>query len=392
VYIKYLSKALSDLGHKVDVLSGPPYPELSDGIRLHKIPGLDLYNPEHLFKPGKFRDLASLLNIFEFVSMSTGGFPEPFTFGVRARRYLSRQRGVYDIVHDNQGLSYGLLGIAKEGFPLVATVHHPIAVDRNIELEEAGILLRKIKVRRWYSFLRMQKKVIKKIPYIITVSGASKSDIAKEFKIPEERFRIVSNGINTDNFRPVEGIKRPDNRIITTTSADTPLKGLKYLLLAFAEVRRMRDVSLTVIGKPKKNGTVERLVSELTLEDSVQFTGRIAAEEFPRYYARATMAVIPSLYEGFGMPAGEAMACGVPVISTTGGALPEVIGDAGMLIPPGNIDALVHAILTLLDNPGLRRKLAEAGMARVNNSLTWSHAAEKTVAVYREAIDAYRGF
>ncbi len=252
VYIKYLSKALRDLGHKIDVLSGPPYPELPEGVRLHKIPGLDLYNPEHLFKPGNFRELTSLLNMFEFVSMSTGGFPEPLTFGVRARRYLSKQQDKYDIVHDNQGLSYGLLRIAKKGFPVVATVHHPISVDRNIELEEAHILSRKIKVRRWYSFLGMQKRVIKKIPYIITVSEASKNDISKEFKIPEERFRIVPNGINTDNFHPVEGVKRSDNRIIVTNSADTPLKGLKYLLLAFAEIRRIREVRLIVIGKPKK--------------------------------------------------------------------------------------------------------------------------------------------
>lgn len=392
VYIKYLSKALRDRGHKVDVLSGPPYPELFAGVGLHKLPGLDLYNPEHLFKPENFRDLTSLLNIFEFGSMSTGGFPEPLTFGVRASRYLSKQKNRYDIVHDNQGLYYGLLKIAKRGFPVVATVHHPITVDRDMEMEEADILLKKMKVRRWYSFLRMQKKVIKKIPYIITVSEASKIDISREFKIPEDRFRIVPNGINTDNFHPVEGVRRSANRIIVTNSADTPLKGLKYLLLAFAEIRCIREVRLVVIGKPKKNGTVERLVSELSLGDAVQFTGRIADEEFPRYYAQATMAVIPSLYEGFCMPAAEAMACGVPVISTTGGALPEVIGDAGILIPPGNVAALVNAILTLLDNPELRHRLAEAGLARVNDSLTWSHAAEKTVAVYREAINAHRGF
>ena len=392
VYIKYLSRALRDLGHEVDVLSGPPYPELHEGVRLHKIPGLDLYNPEHLFRPGNFRELASLLNLFEFASMSTGGFPEPLTFGVRARRYLSQGKKRYDIVHDNQGLFYGLLKIAKGGFPVVATIHHPITVDRDIELEEAGGLSGKIKVRRWYSFLTMQKRVIKKIPYIITVSNTSKHDISREFEIPEERFRIVPNGINTANFHPIEGIKREDNRIIVTNSADTPLKGLKYLLLALAEIRRTRDVRLTVIGRAKENGTVERLVSDLLPGNAVHFTGRITDEEFCRYYAQATMAVIPSLYEGFGMPAGEAMACAIPVISTTGGALPEVIGDAGILIPPGDVNALVKAILTLLDNPGLRQSLGEAGLVRVNNSLTWGHAAEKTVAVYREAINAYRGF
>jgi len=171
---------------------------------------------------------------------------------------------------------------------------------------------------------------------------------------------------------------------------DTPLKGLKYLLSALSEIRRTRDVRLIVIGKPQKNGAIEKLISDLLLGDAVQFTGRIPNEAFPHYYAQATLAVIPSLYEGFGMPAGEAMACGVPLISTTGGALPEVVGDAGVLVPPGDVAALVQAITTLLDHPQLRRQLGEAGLARVDHSLTWRHAAEKTVAVYREAIHAYR--
>lgn len=390
VYIKHLSGALRRLGHEVDVISGPPYPELPEGVRLHMVPGLDLYNPEHLFKPESLRELASPLNMFEFFSMCTGGFPEPFTFGVRARRLLLKNRNSYDIVHDNQGLFYGLSGISKSGFPLVATIHHPITVDRGMELEEATSFLKKMKVRRWYSFLNMQRRVVGKIPYIITVSNASRDDIGNDFKIPPERFRVIPNGINTDNFYPLEGVKRSNNLIIVTNSADTPLKGLRYLLMAVAQIRKIRDIRLVVIGKPKKDGTVERLVEELSLGDAVHFTGMIAAEEFPRYYAEATMAVVPSLYEGFGMPVGEAMACGVPVISTTGGALPEVVGDAGILVPPGDAAALREAIILLLDNPELRRKLGDAGLSRVNASLTWRHAAEKTVAVYREAIDAYR--
>ena len=123
--------------------------------------------------------------------------------------------------------------------------------------------------------------------------------------------------------------------------------------------------------------------------DIVTFTGRIEYEEFAGYYARATMAVIPSIYEGFGMPAGEAMACGVPVISTTGGALPEVVGDAGVLVPPGDAGALERAIVDLLDNPKKRDRLGKAGLERVQGSFTWRHAARKTVDVYREAIDAH---
>jgi len=389
VYVKYLSRALRELGHEVDVLSGPPYPELDGGIALHKIPGLDLYNPEHLFKVTNIRDLSSPLNQFEFLSMCSGGFPEPFTFGFRAYRHLRRGRNGYDIIHDNQSLSYGLLGIAAGGYPTVATIHHPITVDRDTEMAAVGSWLRRLKVKRWYSFLAMQKRVSRRIPKIITVSECSKRDIGREFRLPAERFRVVPNGINADYFYPLDGVKRADDLILVTNSADTPLKGLRYLLEAVAEIRRERAVRVVVIGKPKENGVIERLVEELSLGDAVRFTGRIADLEFARYYAEATMAVIPSLYEGFGMPAGEAMACGVPVISTSGGALPEVVGDAGILVPPGDAAALRDAIAALLDDPERRMRLGEAGLARVSNSLTWRHAAQKTVEVYREAIDAH---
>ena len=389
VYVKYLSRALTDLGHEVDVLSGPPYPELDDGIALHKIPGLDLYNPEHLFKVGDIRDLSSLLNQFEFLSMCAGGFPEPFTFGFRVRRHLLRGRNGYDIIHDNQSLSYGLLGIAAAGYPTVATIHHPITVDRETEIAAAGSWLRRLKVKRWYSFLAMQKRVSRRIPKIITVSECSKRDVGREFRLPPERFRVVPNGINTDCFYPLDGVKRADDLILVTNSADTPLKGLRYLLEAVAEIRRERTVRVVVIGKPKENGVIERLIAELSLGNAVHFTGRIADQEFARYYAGETMAVIPSLYEGFGMPAGEAMACGVPVISTSGGALPEVVGDAGILVPPGDAAALRDAIAALLNDPERRMRLGEAGLAKVRKSLTWRHAAQRTVEVYREAIDAH---
>lgn len=389
VYIKYLSRALHELGHEVDVLSGPPYPELAEGIALHKIPGLDLYNPDHLFKVRNARELRSPLNQFEFLSMCSGGFPEPFTFGFRARRHLAAGRNGYDVVHDNQSLSYGLLGIARSGYPTVATIHHPITVDRDTEIAAAGSWLRRLKVRRWYSFLSMQKRVSRQLSKIITVSECSKKDIGREFGLGDDRFRVVPNGINADYFHPLGGVERADHQILVTNSADTPLKGLRYLLEAVADIRRKRNIRVVVIGTPKKEGVIERLVHELALGDTVHFTGRIAYEEFARYYAEATMAVIPSLYEGFGMPAGEAMACGVPVISTTGGALPEVVGDAGILVPPGDAAALRDAITALLDDPEKCRVLGAAGLARVGQSLTWRHAAERTVEVYREAIDAH---
>lgn len=391
VYIKYLSRALMELGHTVDVVSGPPYPELVEGVGLHMLPNLDLYNPDHLFKPASPRDLfKSPVNLYEFLDVSSGGFPEPFTFGIRTYNHFRRERPRYDIVHDNQCLSYGILGLPRLGFPTVATIHHPITVDRDTEINSSPSLIKKIQAWRWYSFLGMQKRVSRRLSHIITVSECSKRDISRDFKASIRRFRVVPNGINTDFFYPLPEVKRSDDQVLVTNSADTPLKGLRYLLEAVASIRKRRKIGLTVIGTPKKKGVIEGLVKQLGIGDCVRFTGRIEYEEFASYYARTTMAVIPSLYEGFGMPAGEAMACGVPVISTVGGALPEVVGDAGILVPPADSKALEKAIVALLDNPERRRLLGKAGLRRVKDSFTWRHAAEKTVDVYREAIDAHR--
>jgi glycosyltransferase involved in cell wall biosynthesis len=392
VYVQHLSKALLDLGHQVEVLSGPPYPHLDSKIKLHRLPSLDLYNSEHLFKVKKIRDLASPLNMYEFLNMCTGSFPEPYTFGVRAHRYLQSRHHRYDIIHDNQCLSYGIGMIAKCGIPTIATIHHPITVDREEELKAARSLLHKIKIRRWYSFIKMQKRVARKLSHIITVSECAKKDIAEEFSIELSRFRVIPNGVNVEYFYPVPNPVRPDNSLIVTNSADIPLKGLRYLLEAVAQIKDKRHVQLTVIGEPKKNSAVKKLVGKLGIGDFVHFTGRIKNEEFAQYYAKATIAVVPSLYEGFGIPAAEAMACGVPLITTSGGALPEVVGDAGIIVPPADSAALAKAIIYLLDNKRARNKFAEAGIKRVNSVFSWPRAAKAVVGVYREAINAHGRF
>jgi glycosyltransferase involved in cell wall biosynthesis len=392
VYVDHLSKALCELGHSVDVLSGPPYPHLDAQVKLHKLPSLDLYNSDHLFHVKKIRDLASLLNMYEFLSMCSGGFPEPYTFGVRAQRYLQSCQAGYDIIHDNQCLAYGIGNIAVSGIPTIATIHHPITVDKFEEIKAAKNLYHKMKIKRWYSFIRMQKKVARKISHIITVSECAKKDIAKEFAISESKFRVVPNGVNMEYFYPANNLKRPDNSLIVTNSADTPLKGLRYLLEAISIVRKKRPLTLTVIGEPKKDSVIRKLVEKLGVGDIVHFTGRIRNEDFAKHYAESTIAVVPSLYEGFGIPALEAMACGVPLISTSGGALPEVVGDAGIVVPPADSVALANAINTLLDNPEHRNRLAQAGLERVNSIFNWQRAAREVEVVYREAIDGHRRY
>jgi glycosyltransferase involved in cell wall biosynthesis len=305
--------------------------------------------------------------------------------------FLRNKFHKYDIIHDNQSLSYGIWAISRF-LPTIATIHHPITVDRNIEIKAASSLWNKMKQLRWYSFIGMQKQVAGRLLRIITVSKSAKDDISKDFKIPTDRFNIVPNGIDTNLFFPMPGVTREKDRIIVTNSADTPLKGLSYLLRAVAQISKKRKIRLIVIGKPKKKSGIVKLIKELEIGSLVTFTGRIDNQKFVREYAKAALAVVPSVYEGFGLPAGEAMACGVPVISTTGGALPEVVGNAGIVVPPADSDALAKAVTKLLDNPDMARTLAAAGYKRVQENFSWKRAAEKTVEAYREAISDYRRF
>jgi len=388
VYIKNLSRALKDLGHFVDVISGPPDLLLDKDIPVFRLPSLDLYDPDDPFRIPSLKELSNPINLIEWLGVSTMGFPEPFTFGIRAYQFLRNKYHKYDILHDNQSLSYGIWSISRF-VPTIATIHHPITIDRNIEIKAASSSWKKMKQMRWYSFIGMQKRVARALSRIITVSRSARDDISKDFKIPTKRFKIVPNGINTDLFYPMPDIKREKNRIIVTNSADIPLKGLLYLLQAVAEISKRRKIRLIVIGSPKKNGTIVKLITKLGIGNLITFTGRIDEKQYVRQYAKATVAVVPSVYEGFGLPAGEAMACGVPVISTTGGALPEVVGNAGVIVPPADSDALAEAITKLLDKPAMARSLATAGYKRVQDNFTWKRAAEKTVAAYREVIRDY---
>ena len=385
VYLKNLSRALKDLGHHVEVVSGPPDPLLDEDIPVFRLPCLDLYNPEALFRMPTIKELADPINIMECMGVWTMGFPEPFTFGFRAYRFLRDKFHRYDIVHDNQSLSYGLWAI-KKNVPTIVTIHHPITIDRDIDIKSVKAPWSKLKHMRWYSFIGMQKRVCLKFYNIITVSESARNDISRDFALPKQRFRVIPNGIDIELFRPVPEIEREPGRIIVTNSADTPLKGLKYLLHAVAKLSKTRQIKLTIVGQPKKNSSIIKVIRYLGIKKLITFTGRIDNGDFVRQYAKSSIAVVPSMYEGFGIPVGEAMACGLPVISTTGGALPEVVGDAGILVPPGDAEALAKAITELLDNPERAKRLGQEGYQRVHNLFTWKRAAEKTVEVYKEAI------
>ncbi|GIW42428.1 MAG: glycosyl transferase family 1 [Candidatus Binatia bacterium] len=395
IYLRHLSRALASLGHEVHVWSGQPYPELDDGVHFDPLPSLDLWNEEAFFRIPRPSELTDPINVFEWLATITGGFPEPRTFCWRALRRYRRlpPEGRFDVVHDNQSLGTGLLELRKL-VPVVATIHHPITVDYRLGLRAERSWKKRWGLRRWYTFIPMQKRVARVLDRIVTVSETSARDIAREFGLRPERLRVVPCGVDLDLFRPLPGIPRRGDRIITTVSHDAPLKGMAFLLEAFAELLRERPgLSLTVIGGRNGDSPTAKKVRELGLDGSVRLTGRVATEEIVRLYAESTVAVVPSLYEGFGLPAAEAMACEVPVVSSDAGALPEVVGRDGssaLLVPPGDPRSLKEAISALLDAPERRAEMGAAGRKRVETLFSWRRAAELCVEIYREAIEERR--
>ncbi len=389
VYVHYLSRELVRLGHEVDVFAGPPYPVVVDEVGLHRVKSLNLYemNGRH---PFRFPDLLHPLNIYEVVAVKAGLFPEPFTFSIRAYGRLRRDWGDrrYDVIHDNQSLGYGLLPMRGLGVPVVATLHHPIPIDRNAEIAQTKSALARLRLLRWYSFTVMQGIVARRLDRVITVSESSAAAAMRFFRIPEQRLRVVHNGVDCDVFVPCENAQRPPNSIIVTTSSDMAVKGLRYLLEAIAILRARMPVCLTVVGNDDPDSGGPRLAHRYGVEDAVRFTGRVETASLAGHYARAAVAVVPSLFEGFGLPAAEAMSCGLPVVASTGGALPEVVGrngECGLLVPPGDARALASALERLLSDESLRRRMGMAGRRRVLENFSWREAARRTVAVYEEA-------
>jgi glycosyltransferase involved in cell wall biosynthesis len=390
VYLRYLSKALVDAGHKVDVISGPPYPHLDPRVSLIELPSLDLFENGLLsLRPHHLR---SMTNIIEWGSKLTGGFAEPYTFGRRAVKYLRQHGGEYDLIHDNQSLSFGMLELQRMGLPLVTTVHHPITSDLRIALNAARNPWERLLIRRWHSFLNMQKKVVKQLRNVVTVSDCSRQDIARDFGLQPAGISLVYNGIDTDTFRPMPAIERRPQRLMATCSADAPLKGTRFLIRAYARLlETYPELELLLVSKPLPGGKTEKLVKKLKLQNRIQFVSGISTAQMVQYYAEATVAVVPSVYEGFGLPAGEAMACGVPVVSTDGGALPEVVGDAGVIVPAKNVDAMVTAIDGLLQDPKRRQQLGEDGRRRIDEKFCWQVCAREMTAYYREVLTHANG-
>jgi glycosyltransferase involved in cell wall biosynthesis len=387
VYTRHLTKALADLGHTVEVLGGQPYPILDERITLTKLPSLDTFNE---YFPGRFPgfwELKTREDALEMAVFMTGVFPEPLAFSARAARELLPRAREFDLVHDNQCLGYGISKIEAK-IPTIVTLHHPITKDRELEMSHAKTWARRFSVGRWYSFVKMQGRVASKMPRIVVVSQNSIDDIHTDMGVEIDRMRLVPVGVDPDLFKPLPHVARRPGRLITTASADVALKGLSYLLEAMAKLRTERDVTLTIIGKPRPGHSMD-LIDSYGLAPHIEFVSGVTDERIVELYAEAEMAVVPSLYEGFSLPAIEAMCSGTPLVATDGGALPEVTGLDGDTVigcRAGDVDSLAAAIVRGLDDPELRARVGEAGRQRVLERWTWKKCAEQTVEQYREVL------
>ncbi len=391
VYTKHLTEALTDLGHSVTVFSGPPYPELDGRVELVKVPSLELYRDPDPFRVPKLSEFRTIFDLIEFGLMSTGAFPEPRVFGYRARRLLRPRMLQFDVLHDNQSLSWSIVKLQSQGLPTVASIHHPITVDRELEFAAAKNVKARIGIFRFYSFVGFQKKVARRIPLILTVSEVSKVDMVASMKIDPERVKVVPIAVDTTVFRPIDTITREKHQIVTTASADVALKGLIYLVAAVAElIDEFPTVTLVIIGAKRENSDVQQLVKKMRLEDRIFFLGKVSQTEIVEQYARATVACVPSVYEGFSLPAIEAMACGTPLVVTDGGALPEVVGQdqtAALIARAKDGSSLASAIATIFRDEKLARSLSHHARLRVLSNYSWRSTALATVECYYKVID-----
>ncbi len=399
VYLYNITREMLALGHEVHVIAGPPYPDIAPGVTVDRIPNFNLFevlgtiNPE-FFHSRPARQFFYPLNFYELVTTRYGMFSGMSAFSIRAYdrlRELLRDRR-FDIVHDVQSLGYGMLLIKAGGLPVVANIHHPLAVDRRNAVMQAKTLREKLRWIIFYPFF-MQDIVMKRVDRIITGSHHSARSIQQVFDVPASHIEIIHDGVDTDTFRPLEGVEKVPNGILFVGNSEDRNKGARYLVEALHILRREIDFHLTFVDRPRESlELVPSLVKRWGLQSRVTFTGRVSTDELVRLYNRAEILVSPSVYEGFGLPAAEAMACGVPVVATTAGAFPEVIadGETGLLVPPGDAGALAVAIKRLMADPAERKRMGDAGRRRMQERFTWRETARKTVALYEEILSRRR--
>ena len=391
IFIYELSKALQKLGHTVDIISGPPYPALEPNINLIKSPGLDLFSTfvfKERLKIFFNKKNKSLDDLYEFLSVLCGSFPEMKTFGNRVKELLKNNS--YDIIIDNQSISYGMLKI-QELIPLIEIIHHPITKDYQYDILFSKGVIQKLSKWRWFSFLKMQKKVASNLNVISTPSYNSMGDIEKDFKVARDKIVVIPNGIDFNIFTPLKNISRIPNRLITTASADVPLKGLDFTLGAISSLREgFPDIKLVVIGSPRYGGHTERLIQKLQIEAHVSFKSNLTKQEIAQEYAQSSVAIVSSLYEGFGFPVGEAMACAIPLIATNVASIPEITSSFCQLIPSKNSEAITQSLKNVFNDPDKYQLLADSGRKHIIDNFDWSKIAQLYENLINKTIEDFK--
>lgn len=389
VYLYYLTRAMAERGHEVTVIVGPPYPSEMPWAEVHHEINhhfwgwhrefLPKTNPFHIFQP---------LNFLEYIYRRIGFFPEPMAFSVRAFRTLGKimRKKSFDLVHDVQSLGYGLIPMRWTGAPVISTIHHPLTIDLRASINQPGKSFFDVMGSVEFYPVLMQAMVARRLDAIITSTEAGRKELIAGYRIKPDRIRILGNGLDVNHFRQLPSIERDPDLLLFVGYVDGPQKGFYYLLQALKMLPE--KVRLLAVDEPNR-WWAPAWVKELGLEGRVKFTGKLSDEELLKCYSRAAVTVMPSLYEGFGLPAAEALCCGSAVVATNAGALPEIVldGKTGKLVPPADHKALADAIGSFLGDETSRRTMANAGREHVVERYSWETIAEKTEAVYEEILN-----
>lgn len=393
IYAAYLAKEWKLAGHDVHVFAGPPYPELEPGIPLHKIHNDNVFGQEHpdYFDAERPFSLLRPLSLWELGVSRFGVFPEMQTFGFRMMMRWKRFQEKYhfDVVFDNQTLSWGLLAIQAMGVPVISVIHHPLHIDREADFTIDPRLIKKIK-RTLYFPLFMQEQVAPRLASIVTVSEASRKEIERYFKIPKKEISVVYNGTDTEIFHPCEDVEKDADLLFVGRTEDRK-KGIGTMIEALSLLPEHINLKI-VDGRIPENGLLPRLIRKYRLENRVTIIDQmLTREELVRAYSSGRVAIVPSFFEGFGFPASEAMACGLPVIANAAGALPEVVGSdgrSGRLVPARDAQAMAQAAREILLESGKAEAMGRAARRRVEHVFRWDDAAASLVEVFKDTIRA----
>lgn len=396
VYVHYLTRELLRRGHGVHVLSGPPYPELPAGAVLHRLESGRFYDRQRdVFLPRPPEQVLRPLWLYEWAATRAGILGEATPFSLRAYQRVCQlqEREGFDLIHDNQGLGPGLALLRAMGFPTVATIHHPLTLDlRSTFVETASWRARLRSVLFHLEPVVWHGPVARQLDAVIAVSRAAAAAVQSCHGVAPERLRVVYNGLDADRYGVDAGepVERQAGSLLFVGRVLDRKKGARDLLAALARLRD-RPLRLTIVDRqPAPGEAIVRLIERLGLVGRVRFTGRVDLPTLRRLYRQAELLVMPSHYEGFGLPALEALASGTPVVVAAGGALAELVEDGvtGRVVPAADPLALAAAIAALHAAPAERARLAANGQERVRRQFTWAETARQTEHVYQEICEA----